>query len=108
QETMTQPQNAKRYIVIGIIIVVLVLIVGLYLATRSSGSPSSSGNSPSAPTQSQTTPVVFARQSIPAGTTFTPTQNLDSFFEVKDEPSALAPLASYPRPNALESLINSP
>lgn len=104
---MTQRQSANRYIVIGIIIIALVLIVGLYLATRSSGGSGNGGGSPAASTQNQTTPVVFARQSIPAGTTFSTTASLNTYFEVKDEPASLAPLASYRSTQAIGSVIKS-
>src|SRR5438270_11617900 len=102
---MTERQSANRYIIIGIIIVALVLIVGLYLATRSSGG--SSGGSPSTTAQGKTTHVVVARKSIPAGTTFTTTQNLNNYFQVEDMPASLAPIASYPSTQAISSVIKS-
>ncbi len=82
-----QRQNGKQLIVIGGVVIALVLGIG-FLLTRG-------GSSSGATAASATVPIVFAQQTVPAGTTFTATQTLADFFTVKQVPPALAPFGAY-------------
>lgn len=82
-----QRQNGKQLIVIGGVVIALVLGIG-FLFTR--GGSSSGANAATA-----TVPIVYANQTVPAGTTFSATQSLSGFFSVKQIPPALAPFGAY-------------
>src|SRR5947209_4219864 len=101
---MIQRRQANRYIIIGGVILVLVLGFALF-SMRGSGSSAPPAGVSVAQAQVRTTPVVVALQSIPAGTTFSYGQPLDSFFAVKKIPTDMVPVGTYPSVEAISNVI---
>ncbi|HEX6505993.1 MAG TPA: RcpC/CpaB family pilus assembly protein [Chloroflexota bacterium] len=97
---MQQRRRGTQLILAGIIVVVLVLGIGLFLANRG-------GSSPSKTAAPATTPEVVAIQTIPQGTVFRQGQDLNTFFVVRQAPPSLVPIGAYSSIAQIQSLIVS-
>jgi Flp pilus assembly protein CpaB len=77
--------------IIGVIVIVVVLLVGVFFATRGSG-----GNKTAlVPTPVVTSPVVVALQPITQGTTFQAGENLTTLFGIQNIPPAAVPFGAF-------------
>jgi Flp pilus assembly protein CpaB len=98
---MIRRENANRYIAIGGIIIVLVIGLAIYLATRGGG-----GSSTTAQAEA-TTPVVVALVDVPQGTVFQAGQPLTTYFAVKQVSLDAKPLGAYTSVSQIEAVVKS-
>jgi Flp pilus assembly protein CpaB len=100
---MNQRRTTNKFVHIGIGVIGLAILAGVFLMPR--GGSSSNGSSTVATSSEPTVPVVFATQSIPQGSTFKYGEPLDTFFTVRRVPRSLAPFGAYSSVSEIESSI---
>ena len=95
---MYRQRNGRQLILVGIVVIVLVLLAA-FLISRGGGGSSGTTAQPEVH-------VVVALQSIPSGTTITPSQVSDFFTETK-LPQNIVPFGAYKSKAAITNLIKS-
>jgi len=87
---------------IGIGVIVLVLIGGLFFLNKGG-----SGSGGSRAAVSSTQPVVVALQAIPQGTTLMAGQPLNTFFTTEQVPPSLVPFGAYTSVSQIDNVLKS-
>lgn len=100
---MNQRRKGIRNIIIGVLVVVLVLVVGMFLTSRGGGSPAAKPVG----TATNMQPVVVAQYPIPQGTTFKAGQDLSTEFTVRQLPTDAVPFGAYTSLKDIEGVLAS-